>query len=293
MNPTPLVVKCGGHAAVDHAAVCADVADLARAGRYVVLVHGGSADIDRLAGRLGVPHRRLTGPDGRTARYTDPATLDVVVTALAGIVKPRLLAQLAQAGVPAVGLTGLDAGLLRARRPAAIRAVVDGEGGPRVVRDDHGGRIVEVDPRLITRLLEAGAVPVVSPPALTAEGECVNVDADRAAAALAGALGAETLVLLTGAPGVLSRPGDETSLLRECRLPATGLPPYAQGGMRSKLTAARDALRSGVETVLVADGRGTGPLRAALSGRATRILLDTGRPVRQAATVTTGPGQRR
>lgn len=278
MNPTPLVVKCGGHAAVDHEAVCADVADLVRAGRSVVLVHGGSADIDRLADRLGVPRRRLTGPDGRTARYTDPAMLDVVVTALAGIVKPRLLAGLAKAGVPAAGLTGLDAGLLRARRPAAIRAVVDGEDAQRVVRDDHSGRIVEVDTRLVVRVLEIGAVPVISPPALSLEGECVNVDADRAAAALAGALGAETLLLLTGAPGVLSRPGDEASLLRECRLPATGLPPFAEGGMRSKLTAARDALRSGVETVLVADGRGTGPVRAALAGAATRVLLQRTAP---------------
>jgi acetylglutamate/LysW-gamma-L-alpha-aminoadipate kinase len=284
MTSTPLVVKCGGHAAVNHEAVCADVADLVRAGRSVVLVHGGSADIDRLADRLGVPHRRLTGPEGRIARYTDPVMLDVVVTALAGIVKPRLLVSLAKAGVQAAGLTGLDAGLLRARRPAAIRAVVDGEGGPRVVRDDHGGRIVEVDTRLVMRVLEAGAIPVISPPALSPEGECVNVDADRAAAALAGALRAETLVLLTGAPGVLSRPGDESSLLRECQLPAAGLPPFAQGGMRSKLMAARDALHSGVETVLVADGRRTGSVRAALAGAATRVFLQ------QTAPLTAGQG---
>ncbi|MEV6124420.1 [LysW]-aminoadipate kinase [Streptomyces sp. NPDC052077] len=265
------VVKCGGNAAVDPLAVCSDVAGMAGDGERVVLVHGGSADIDALAGRLGVPTRRLVSPDGVSARHTDPATLEVVHLALAGLVKPRLVRALVSAGVPAVGLTGLDGGLLRARRKGVHRALVDGR---RVlVRDDHSGRVDSVNTALLGTLLSSGAVPVVSPPALAEDGRPVNADADRVAAAVAGALGARTLVLLTGAPGVLADPADEDSVLPVCAMPRSGPPPYTGGGMGLKLVAAREALLGGARRVLIADGRRPGPVRAALSGRATEVTL--------------------
>lgn len=265
------VVKCGGTAGVDAVAVCADVAELVHAGQRVVLVHGGSADIGALGDRLGVPHRRMVTDDGVDTRYTDPATLEVVVLALAGAVKPRLVAALARAGVDAVGLTGLDAGLLRARRTPVHRAVVDGR--RMVLRDNHGGRLVGVRPDLLRVLLAAGTVPVVSPPALGEDCRPVNVDADRAAAALAAALGARTLVLLTGAPGVLTDPSNELSVLARCAVPTTGVPPGVGGGMALKLIASREALLGGVGRVLVADGRRGDPVRSALAGAATEITM--------------------
>ena len=268
----PVVVKCGGNGAVDPVAVCADVAELAGGGRPVVLAHGGSAEIDGLGDRLGVPRRRLVAPDGVTTRLTDGAALEVVQLALAGLVKPRLVGALVAAGVPAVGLTGVDGGLLRARRKTAHRAVVDGRRV--VVRDDHSGRVVEVNGRLLWTLLRAGLLPVVSPPALAEDGRPVNADADRAAAAVAGALGAETLVMLTGAPGVLADPDDEGSVLATCEVPAAGAPPHRGGGIGIKLIAAREALLAGVPRVLIGDGRRPDrPVLAALSGRATRITL--------------------
>ncbi|MEW1910627.1 [LysW]-aminoadipate kinase [Kitasatospora sp. NPDC085895] len=266
------VVKCGGNREVDAAGICADVAALVRAGRRVVLVHGGSAEIDRLGDRLGVPHRRLTAPDGVSARHTDTATLEVVTLALAGAVKPRLVAGLQDHGVPAVGLTGLDGGLLRARRKRAHRAVVDGR--TVLVRDDHSGRITEVRTGVLTALLDAGFVPVVSPPAAAEDSRPVNVDADRAAAAVAGALGADRLLLLTGAPGVLADPADPDSLLDRCEVPAEGAPGhFARGGMALKLVAAREALLAGVGRVTVADGRTPGALARALDGAGTEIAL--------------------
>jgi [amino group carrier protein]-L-2-aminoadipate 6-kinase len=272
MTGTPdgiAVVKCGGNAAVDAEAVCADVAALHAAGRAVVLVHGGSADIDRLARRMSVPARRLTAPDGVSTRYTDAETLEVVLLALAGAVKPRLVAALGRHGVRAVGLTGLDAGLLRARRKPAVRAIVDGR--VMLVRDNHVGTIRQVDTALLRTLLAAGTVPVLSPPAADEEGRPVNVDADRAAAAIAVALGAQELVLLTGAPGLLADPGDPGSVLAEYAVPPDSLPGFAGGGMGLKLVAARDAARGGVDRVLIADGRGPDPVRAALAGAGTRV----------------------
>jgi acetylglutamate/LysW-gamma-L-alpha-aminoadipate kinase len=266
-----VVVKLGGNAAVDVATVCADVAALIADGTRVVLVHGGSADIDALAGRLGVPSRRLVAPDGVSTRHTDAAMLEVVVLALAGLTKPRVLAALAAEGVTAAGLTGLDAGLLRARRKQAHRAVVDGR--VTIVRDDHSGRIEEVATDALTALLDRGIAPVVSPPALAEDGRPVNVDADRVAAAIAGTLGADALVLLTGAPGVLADGTDEGTLLSVCAVPERGAPPITQGGMGTKLIAARDALLAGVERVVVADGRVPQPVRTALAGNGTRITM--------------------
>ncbi|GAA1989547.1 [LysW]-aminoadipate kinase [Kitasatospora viridis] len=275
-----VVVKCGGSGALDVQRLCEHVAELTAAGRRLVLVHGGSAEMARLAGQLGLTLRQLTAPDGVVTRYTDAATLDVLTMALAGRVKPALLTALDRHGVAAVGLTGLDAGLLRARRKKAVRAVVDGR--PTVVRDDRSGRIVEVNAALLHGLLAAGVVPVVSPPALAEDGEPVNTNADRAAAAVAVALRASRLLFLTGAPGVLTDPADPASVLDTHRLPPAGepAPPWVGGGMTIKLVAAREALVGGVEQVWIADGGAARPLAAACGdGPGTRIVLPEPAPV--------------
>ncbi|GAB1823627.1 [LysW]-aminoadipate kinase [Herbidospora sp. RD11066] len=267
-----IVVKCGGNPAVDASGVCADVAGLVHEGQSVVLVHGGSGEIARLAGRLGVPQRTLVAPDRVSTRYTDPATLEVVVLALAGAVKPGLVAELSRLGVPAVGLTGLDGGLLRARRKGAVRSVVDGR--TTLVRDNLSGRLDEVRTELPETLLRSGFVPVISPPAIDEHDRPVNVDADRVAAALAAALGADRLVLLTGAPGVLADPGDPASVLTDYEVPATGAPGrFAGGGMALKLVAAREALTGGVGQVNIADGRVSDPVSRAVGGRGTIVRL--------------------
>lgn len=271
------VVKCGGSDTIDPDRVCADIAALRGTGESVLLAHGGAVDIGRLAGELGVPERTLLSPDGLASRYTDAALLDVVQLALAGRVKPRLLTALAAAGVPAVGLTGLDAGLLRARRKAARRAV-DADGRVRLVRDDRSGRITSVDPAAPRALLAAGLTPVLSPPATGEDGAPLNVDADRAAAAVAAALGADRLILLTAAPGLLRDVTDPATLLARYPLPADGpldqrAVPAASAGMHRKLIAAREALRGGVPVVRIADGRPPAPLSAALAGAGTALTL--------------------
>lgn len=267
----PVVVKCGGNSAVDATAVCTDVAVLAQGQTPVVLVHGGSAEIENLGRRMGVPDRRLVSPDGVRTRYTDDATLEVVLLALAGSVKPRLVTALAGAGQTAIGLTGLDGSLLRARRKHVHRSVVDGR--VRMVRDDHSGRVTHVNATLLRTLLRSGAVPVVSPPAIAEDGRAVNVDADRVAAAVAGALGARTLILLTGAAGVLADPFDAGSVLARCDVAESGPPPFTGGGIGLKLIAAREALLAGVPRVLVGDGRVARPVTSALSGTATEITI--------------------
>jgi len=266
-----MVVKYGGRAAGDMDAFSADVAEVFRSGQQVIIVHGGSTEIDRLAARLGVPMRSMTSPDGLSARITDDSTLEVVTLALAGAVQPRLVTALLAAGAPAVGLTGIDGGLVRAARRSARRTVSDGR--QIVRRGDHSGRITEVRTTLLRCLLDAGFLPVICPPVLAGDQTPVNADADQIAAAVAAAMHATVLLLLTGAPGVLADAADASSVLAVCEVPAVGPPPYRAGGMGVKLLAARAALAAGVPRVLIGDARIAGPVRSALAGAATTVLI--------------------
>ncbi len=231
-------------------------------------MHGGSEEIDRLAAALGRPPVHYTSPSGVVSRRCDPAQMETVVLALAGKVQTELVASLGARGTRAVGLSGVDGRLLLARRKTGARAVVDGK----VIRlaDELAGTVEQVDAGLLRSLLAAGIVPVVGPPAVTADGQVVNVDADAVAAAVAGAMGAEALVLLTNVPGLLREPSDPTSVVptvgRDEFDAALGL---AGGRMKKKLLAARDALAGGVGRVVIASSREASPVARALAGRGT------------------------
>jgi acetylglutamate/LysW-gamma-L-alpha-aminoadipate kinase len=264
-----VVVKCGGVVTEQPEPLCADLAEQYRHGNRLLLVHGGSSDIGRIAGRLGIRQQRLVGPGGVSGRYTDQATLAVVTMALAGVVKPRLVQALVRHGVPAIGLTGLDAGIVSATEKEPFRASLDGR--PAVIRDDRSGRIAAVDAGALSRLLDAGFVPVLSPPALGRTGP-LNVDADRLAAAVAAAVAAEHLVLLSDVPGVLADLTDPGSVLARYPIATGGGPGMSEGGMGAKLTAARTALAAGVH-VRISSGLRPEPLSAALAGQGTEVVL--------------------
>ncbi|MFC8586086.1 acetylglutamate kinase [Streptomyces sp. NPDC057217] len=267
-----LVVKLGSD--IDGDAVLDDIAALTAQGTRVVLVHGGGAEADRLNGQLGRTVEHLRSADGTSARRTDAAALDALTMALLGRVKPALLSGLRRRGIAATGLSGADGGTLTAVRKTALR-VYDADGRARIVRDDLSGRVERVHPALLRTLLDAGELPVLSPPAAAEDGTLLNVDADRAAAAVATALGATALVLLTRAPGVLADPDRPDSVLPELETgPGAELPPSVRGRMRHKLRAAADALAGGVDLVTIAPGDGPGPVRAALASRTgTRLRL--------------------
>ena len=157
-----------------------------------------------------------------------------------------------------------------ARRKDAIRIVDNGR--QRILRDDFTGKIETVNGELLKSLVEMGYTPVVSPLAISPEGEGLNVDADRAAAYVAGAVEAEQLVILTNVPGLLRNFPDESSLITH--LPKTGLEQalsFAEGRMKKKVLGASEALDLGVAKVVFADGRIEHPLTGALAGRGTVI----------------------
>jgi [amino group carrier protein]-L-2-aminoadipate 6-kinase len=259
-----LVVKVGGAVGNSLAPV---IADLAHRTDFV-LVHGGSKEVDQLGASLGRPAEYYTSPSGVVSRRSDAAHLEVVVLALAGQVQTAIVREFAKCGVRAIGLSGVDDRLLLARRKEGARAVVDG----RTVhlQDDLSGTVEKVNDGLLRLLLNSGIAPVVGPPAVTASGEIVNVDADRAAAQVAIALKAEALLLLTNVPGLLRNPEDPSSVIARVRGEsldeALG---FARGRMRKKVLAAREAREGGVPKVVIAASGGASPVEDALRGHGT------------------------
>ena len=264
----PVVVKAGGAAGVDLHALCADVAARWHAGERLILLHGGSDATNVLAEQLRHPPRMVVSPSGHTSRYTDRRTLEIFAMATA-LLNRRLVERLQSLGVPAWGLSGIDGRVLRARRKAAIRVVE--EGRTRILRDDWTGTVDDADGGLLRMLLDR-YLPVIAPLAAGESGEMLNVDGDRAAAVVAGAVGATTLVLLSNVPGLLRDYPDPHSLIDTLTLediPAAM--DYAQGRMKKKLLGAQEALQRGVERVVIADGRRNSPITAALGGAGTMI----------------------
>jgi len=201
------------------------------------------------------------------SRYTDSETLHIYAMAVAGQINTELVACLQQQGINALGLAGVDGRLLLARRKSIVRSLTP-EGRLQILRDDYTGQVERVNDRLLRQLLDAGYTPVIAPLALSREGERLNVDGDRAAAAVAIALQAEALVIMTNVPGLLADPGDDTTLIRT--IPAQRIADfaeYAQGRMRKKLLGAQEAIQGGVPRVCI----GSISLLEVLNGVGTTI----------------------
>lgn len=270
MDQSIIVVKLGGTEGLNYSSICADAALLIQAGRRLVLVHGGSAEANDLGAALGHPPKFITSPSGYTSRYTDQKTLDIFLMAVNGKVNSRLVEELQKLGVNAIGLSGLDGRLLEAVRKEAVQSI---EGGKRrIIRDDYTGKIEMVNSGLLQILIESAYVPVIAPLAISPTGEALNVDADRAAAMVAAALAADTLILLTAVPGLMRCYPDESTLIRS--LPINRLMEAfeaAEGRMKKKIKGAEEALKGGVRRVVIADGRVKQPIQQAILGKGTVI----------------------
>ncbi len=265
-----LVVKLGGAEGLDFSAICRDVRELVSNQQPIVLVHGGSAEANTLGEDLGYPPQFLTSPSGYTSRYTNMKTLEVFTMAVNGKVNTMLVSQLQNLGVNAFGVSGLDGQLMKAKRKDAIRCIRNGK--RLVIRDDQSGKITEVNAGLLRLLITNGYVPVIAPLALGENGEALNTDADRAAAMVAAALKAETLLLLTAVPGLMRDFPDETTLISQLQTSQLDeAMQYAEGRMKKKILGAQEAMEGGVKQVIIADGREPHPIRAALAGKGTWI----------------------
>jgi len=263
-----IVIKIGGGEGIDPRRATPEIAQLVRTGTRVVLVHGGSHETNQLASALGHPTKTITSPSGHVSRRTDRKTLDIFNMAYCGKVNKDVVESLRAAGVDAIGLSGIDAGIWMGTRKNAIRAVEDGR--TVIIRDDYTGRVDSVDANFLNLLLDQGRTPVLTPPAITPEGVAINVDADRAAAATAAALGADELLLLSNVSGLLRDHENPDSLIESVDQDSIeAARRSAKGRMKNKVLAAEEALNQGVPRVVIASATHADSIERARAGCGT------------------------
>ena len=264
-----LVVKMGGSILKEGASssIISDLKDLL-AEHKVVLVHGGGVEVTEIASKLGKEQAFIISPEGFRSRYTDKETIEIYSMVMAGKINKQIVLAMQGQGIPTVGLSGLDGAILKAERKTRL-IIVDEKGRKRVIDGGYTGKITIVNTELINLLLEKGYTPIVSPIALSQDCEPLNVDGDRTASIIAGALKADRLILLTDVQGLM---------LKGERIPKIGASEIKEvlssigAGMSTKVHAAIEALNQGVTEVLITSGTGSNPISSAIKHETGTVI---------------------
>jgi len=265
-----IVIKVGGGKDLNVDAVVADIVALRAAGKDVLLVHGGAETTNEVAEQLGHPPQFVTSESGYVSRRTDRRTLEIFKMVYCGQLNKMWVEKFQRAGVNAVGLSGIDGRIFEGKRKDKLRVRINDK--RMVIRDDWTGTVERVNIDLLRLMLDAGYLPVLTPPGSSDIGEAINVDGDRAAAMVAAAFEAESFVILSNVPGLLRDFPDEASLIREIpRAKADDFMQFAEGRMKKKVMGAVEAIAEGVQSVIFADGRVENPISRALAGEGTQI----------------------
>ncbi|CAL1239294.1 Acetylglutamate kinase [Candidatus Methylocalor cossyra] len=247
-----LVIKYGGHAMTEErlkSSFARDVVLLKLVGINPVVVHGGGPQIGQLLQRLGKTSEFVQG-----MRVTDAETMDVVEMVLGGLVNKEIVTLINHHGGAAVGLSGKDGDLVRAEKIAKLARSSDPEDAE-LVDLGHVGRVKSIDPRVVHRLVESDFIPVIAPIGVGDDGFSYNINADLVAGKMAEVLGAEKLLLLTNTPGILDKHGQLLTGLSLAQVEALIADGTIGGGMIPKVRCAMDALKGGVASAHIIDGR--------------------------------------
>ena len=263
-----IVVKMGGSILKeDPTELVSDIKNVLSKNK-VILVHGGGKEVTEIASKLGKKQEFIVSPDGFRSRYTDRDTIEIYTMVMAGKINKQIVSTLQSQGIPALGLSGLDGFLVRAKRKKRL-IVVDERGRKRVVDGGFTGNISEVNAHLLRILVENGYVPVIAPVATGEEFEPLNVDGDRVAAYIAGALKADQLILLTDVEGLFLN-GKLVPQLSISEINKT-LPKIGRG-MITKVYAAMEALNPGVGEVLISSGLKRLPISSPLEHQCGTVV---------------------
>lgn len=252
LHDKTVVIKFGGNAMVDEAlqnAFAQDIVMLKQVGLNPVVVHGGGPQINQVLEKIGKKGEFIQG-----MRVTDRETMDVVQMVLGGLVNKDIVALINRHGGRAVGLTGRDAGLVRARKLHMTRQTPEME-APEIIDLGHVGEVDRIDPAIVEALDRSDFIPVIAPVGVGEDGAAYNINADVVASKLAQVLKAEKLLLLTNTPGVLDRQGRLLTGLTAKDVDGLIEDGTIYGGMLPKIEFALDAVRGGVKTVQIIDGR--------------------------------------
>ncbi len=251
---TTVVIKYGGNAMTEAAlkdSFAADVVLMKLVGINVVVVHGGGPQIGELLSRLNIESEFVNG-----MRVTDSATMDVVQMVLGGLVNPDIVSLINTHGGRAVGVTGKDGNLIQAEKmPMTIASNDAGASAPEIIDIGHVGSITNIQVDVLNTLVQSEFIPVIAPVGVGKDGESYNINADIVAGAIAGALNAEKLVLLTNTPGILDADNATLSSLNKAEVEALIADGTISEGMLPKVECALDAVSGGVNSVTIVDGR--------------------------------------
>lgn len=241
-NDKILVIKYGGNAMINEelkSSVMRDLVLLQLVGIKVVLIHGGGPEISAMLKRVGIESKFVNG-----LRYTDAETAEIVRMVLAGKINKSLVGQIESCGGKAIGLCGIDGGMLTCEKESEDLGFV--------------GKIVHADTKIILDCLASGYIPVISTVGYDQEGNVYNVNADTAASVIAGELEAESMILMTDIRGLLQDKDDESTLIKKVvasEIPSLVKEGIISGGMIPKIECCKEAIRRGVKKVFITDGR--------------------------------------
>ncbi|HKK13980.1 MAG TPA: acetylglutamate kinase [Gammaproteobacteria bacterium] len=247
-----VVVKYGGNAMVDEAlknGFARDVVLMKLVGINPVVVHGGGPQIGRLLERIGKETRFIEG-----MRVTDSETMDVVEMVLGGLVNKEIVNLINRHGGRALGLTGKDGQLIRARKLTITRRPPELD-EPEIIDLGHVGEVASIDASVLHMLVKEEVIPIIAPIGAGEDGHAYNINADLVAGRLAEVLGAEKLILLTNTPGLLDRQGTLLSGLTAAEVDGLIADGTIHGGMLPKIRCALSAVQSGVRAAHIIDGR--------------------------------------
>jgi acetylglutamate/LysW-gamma-L-alpha-aminoadipate kinase len=234
----------------------------------LVLVHGGGDEVTKIAEKLGKPQQFVVSPEGIRSRYTDEETVKIYTMVMAGKINKETVALLLGGGIPAIGLSGIDAALMKAQRKERL-IIVDERGRKRIIDGGFTGKISQVNSDVIKLLTDGGYVPVISSVAIGEKNELLNVDSDRAAAYIAGALKADKIILLTDVQGVFV----EEKLVKKLSITeAERLLPKMGAGMDKKVLASIEAVKMGVKEAIITPGFVENPLSEAINHHVGTVI---------------------
>jgi len=247
-----IVIKYGGHAMVDDqlkADFASDITLMKFIGMNPVVIHGGGPQINRVLDQMGIQHKFVKG-----MRLTDEATMDVVEMVLGGKVNKDIVAQINRQGGKAVGLSGKDGGLIRAKKLHIVYQE-DENKPPEIIDPGLVGEVTHIDPAIINTLTQKGFVPIIAPVGAGDSGETYNINADLVASSVAASLSAKRLIFLTDVDGVLNPSGELISSIGAQEINRMMTEKTISGGMIPKIEYALKALKNGVEKAHIINGK--------------------------------------
>lgn len=256
-----IVVKIGG-SVVDglHPSTLADIRTIAEKEK-LVFVHGGGKEVTATATKLGKEQKFIVSPGGVRSRYTDKETSEIYTMVMSGKINKAIVGMLLRQGINAVGIAGIDGGILKAERKKKL-VIVNEKGRKMAIDGGYTGKISAVNPALVEMLVESGYVPVVSPIALSEDFDFLNVDGDRAAAYIAGGVKANRVIFITNVSGLmLNEKLVKAMTLEQAKdaLPKIGF------GMEKKVLACIEAIEMGVNEAIIASGQVDSPVSSAMA----------------------------